>query len=225
MIGYHFTGDKLRDGRPIPPVNEWLEHDGPVEPCKSGLHASEHAFDALMYAPGNQLHRVELEGDLVSHGNPVDKWVGRRRRILASIDAESSLREFARWCASQVIHLWDAPQVVRDCLETGNESLRDAARDAAWCASRDASGDAACDAAWYAARDAACDAACDAAVSAACDAAWCAARAAACDAAWCASRAATWDASRDAAEDAARAAQRSKFAAMVDDFFAAKQTY
>jgi len=142
MIGYHFTGDILRDGRPIPAVGEWLEHDGPVVPCKSGLHASEHPFDALTYAPGGMLHLVELDGDLASHGDPVDKWVGRRRRIIASIDATALLREFARWCALQVIDLWDAPAVVRDYLTTGEESLRAdaeaAALSAALVAARDA---------------------------------------------------------------------------------------
>ena len=195
MDGYHFTGKTLRDGRPIPPIGEWLEHDGPLVPCKSGLHASAHPFDALKYAlkyaPGNMLHRVELEGDLVLHGDPPDKCVGRRRKIIATIDATSLLREYARWCASQVLYLWDAPQVVRDYLATGDESLRDAARDAAEAAAWDA-GDAA-----GAARDAARDAAW---------AAWAAARAAR-DAAW---------AARDAARAAAGAAQRAKFAEMVD---------
>lgn len=131
MIGYHFTSETLRNGQPIPPVGEWLEHAGPVEPCQSGLHASEHPCDALQYAPGPLLHRVELEGDLVSHGDPPDKWCGRRRRILATIDATELLRAFARWCASSVVHLWDAPEVVRRYLETGDESLRAAAWSAA----------------------------------------------------------------------------------------------
>ena len=131
MIGYHFTGSRLRDGRPIPPIGEWLTHDGPVIACESGLHASEHPFDALTYAPGCMLHIVELEGDLIPHGNPVDKWVGRRRRIIASIDATQLLREYARWCALEVIDLWDAPPVVREFLVTGNEELQAAARAAA----------------------------------------------------------------------------------------------
>jgi hypothetical protein len=33
---YHFTSDKLRDGRPIPAIGEWLEHIGPIVPCQSG---------------------------------------------------------------------------------------------------------------------------------------------------------------------------------------------
>jgi len=131
MYGYHFTADRLRNGEPIPAIGEWLEYDGDIVPCRSGLHASEHPFDALQYAPGNLLHRVELEGDLQSHGEPVDKWVGRCRRILATIDAEPLLQEFARWCALQVIHLWDAPAVVREYLETGDESKRAVAEEAA----------------------------------------------------------------------------------------------
>jgi len=173
ITGYHFTGDRLRDGRPIPAIGEWLEHDGPIVPCERGLHASEHPMDALTYAPGPMLHRVELEGDLVAHGDPPDKWAGRRRRILASVDATDLLWRFARWCALQVIDLWAAPAVVREYLETGDDSNRAAARAAAWAAwaaARDAW------AAWAAARDAAW-------------AAWAAAGDAARDAAWAAQRA------------------------------------
>jgi len=132
MLGYHFTADTLRDGRPIPAQGEWLEYDGPIVPCCTGLHASKHPFDALQYAPGSQLHFVELDGALQSHGDPVNKWVGRRRKILASIDATDMLCEFARWCALQVIDLWDAPYVVRKYLATGDESLMLAARAAAF---------------------------------------------------------------------------------------------
>ena len=39
--------------------------------------------------------------------------------------------------ASSVIYLWDAPAVVREFLETGDESKRAAARDAARDAQRD----------------------------------------------------------------------------------------
>jgi len=198
MIGYHFTGDKLRNGGPIPTVGVWLEHTGPVAPCESGLHASEHPFDALTYAPGEMLHRVELEGDLMAHGDPTDKWVGRRRRILASIDATAILREFARWCALQVIDLWDAPPVVREFLTTGDESLGAAAGAAAWDVGADAAQDAAGDAAWTAAwtawdaRDTARDATYDAVCAAARDAA-----------------------AGPSAQDAAGAAQRQCFAEMA----------
>lgn len=69
-------------------------------------------------------------------------WVVLREEVLP----ETTLREFARWCALQVVDLWGAPQVVRQYLETGNEAARAAARAAAWSA------------AWSAARDVARDA-------------------------------------------------------------------
>jgi hypothetical protein len=131
---YHFVSGTLRDGRPVPADGEWLEHDGPLELCASGLHASLHPFDALQYAPGNTLCLVECEGDTLIGD---DKIVCRLRKIVARIDAEPLLREFARWCALQVIEQWDAPEVVRQYLTTGDESLRAAAWAAAWAAQRD----------------------------------------------------------------------------------------
>lgn len=204
IIGYHFTGDKLRDGRAIPGVGEWLVHEGPIEMCQSGLHASEHPFDALKYAPGTRLHRVELTGSLVGGG---DKWVGKKRRILASIDAEPVLREFACWCALQVVSLWNCPAVVKEFLETGDEKLRDDAWAAAWAAAGVAARDDAGVAAWVAAWAAAGD---DAGVAAR-DAAWVAAGVAAGVAAWTAA----WAAARAAAQ----AKQRKQFKQMVSAAF------
>ena len=147
---------------------------------------------------------------------------------------EHWVRLFARECASDVLHLWDAPQVVKDYLATGDESIRAAARDAAgavaraaaWSAAGSAAwsaagaaagsaawaavGSAARSAAWSAARDAAGAAARAAAWSATGSAAWSAALAAAGSAAWSAAGSAAWSAARDAAWAAAGAAARDK---------------
>ena len=116
----------------------------PIEMCRWGLHASAKACDALRYAPGPVVGRVLLSGE-IAHGN--DKLCATQREYLWIADASDVLRAHARWCALQVIDLWDAPDVVRRYLESGDESLRatawDAARAAAWAA------------AWAAARDAA----------------------------------------------------------------------
>ncbi|WP_423176271.1 MULTISPECIES: DUF7666 domain-containing protein [unclassified Stenotrophomonas maltophilia group] len=196
LTAFHFVADTLRDGRPVPADGELLVHDGKVELCAQGLHASIDAFDALQYAPGNTLCLVELSGTIV-RGD--DKVAASERRIIKRIDAEPLICEFARWSALQVIELWDAPDVVRQYLTTGDESLRAAARDAAW------------DAAWDAARDSARAAALDAAWAAA----WAAARAAARAAAWAAARDSARAAARDAAWDAAWDAQRERFNKMV----------
>ena len=132
---YHFVGKTLRDGTPVPHDGKWLVYDKPIVICESGLHASKHPMDALQYAPGETLCLVECEGIVTEHK---DKFVCSRRKIIARFDATDLLWEIARWSALQVIQVWDAPQVVRDYLTTGDESLRAAAWDAARAAARDA---------------------------------------------------------------------------------------
>ena len=129
---YHFTGDTLRNGDPLPAIDEWLEFTGPLVPCVSGLHFSEHPFDALQYSCGKWLHRVRVGKTMIPHGDPVDKFVSNRRKIVATIDATDVMRRFARRVALDVLPLWkDAPDVVKRYLETGDESIRAAARAAA----------------------------------------------------------------------------------------------
>ncbi|HEY1326256.1 MAG TPA: hypothetical protein VGI14_04915 [Casimicrobiaceae bacterium] len=214
ITAYHFVGGTLLDGRPIPADGEWLTHEGEAVLCKSGLHASKCPFDALAYAPGQTLCLVECDDVVAEEDN---KFVCRRRKIVARFDATEMLFAFARWAALGVIDLWNAPDVVRKFLETGDESLRAAARAAA----RAARGPAR-DPAWAAraaAWDAAADAAADAARTAAWDAAWAVAWATTVD------RTAAWDAAADAAAEAAadakRAEQRAHFKACVDEQFAA----
>lgn len=201
-LAWHFLrpGGRLFTGEAAPPDGEWLKYDGPIVPCESGLHASERAIDALRYAPPERkivLCRVELAGTIVEHGDPVDKLVASERRILWRLDGETTdrvLREFARWSASQVLHLWDAPQVVRDYLATGDEVLREAAWDAAWAVQVTAAEAAV----WAATKKVAAWAAADAASEAAADAA----AEAAADAdeviAWATAWGAAWKAARDA---------------------------
>lgn len=60
MIAYHFCGDTLRDGRPIPADGEWLEHTGEVEICETGLHASLHPYDMTSRDPDILVFRTAL---------------------------------------------------------------------------------------------------------------------------------------------------------------------
>jgi hypothetical protein len=135
VLAWHFTGEKLRDGRPVPKPGEWLTHEGAINICESGLHASVRLIDALGYAPGANLHRVVMRGDM---GKQSDKIVARQRLILWSIDAEYILRRFACECALDVSHLWSMPGVVRQYLETMDDRLQDAAQDAIQDAARSA---------------------------------------------------------------------------------------
>jgi hypothetical protein len=176
-LGWHFVGNTLRDGSPVPANGVTLKHTDELIMCEAGLHYSRSAFDALQYAPGPVLCRVEMGGVIPYTG---DKGCGSERTIIARHDVTNILRRFAKDQAKSVLHLWDAPQVVVDYLNSDTEELRDTARFAsrlvAWDTARDASRLAAWDTARLAARDAA--------------------RLAAWDAAWASSRAASWASSR-----------------------------
>jgi len=189
---WHWAGDTLRDGRALPSRGETIKHDGPVVPCKQGLHGSERAIDALRDAPGSNVARVRLTGTLVPHDN--DKWAASRRTTLTDyVDASQVLIEWARLCALRAlrVHVATACRAVgMDEVAATVESVNDAATpDEITAAARNA-GAAAEDAARYAR-----------------NAAWgagAAARYAAEDAARYARNAAwgAWDAARDARDAA-----------------------
>jgi hypothetical protein len=172
VYGWHFLyeGHLLRTGEKAPRDGVWLEVPGKPNLCERGLHGSVQPFDALSHAPGPILTLCEFGGEMA---HDTDKLVAQRRKILARMDATEMLRYFARTQAMSVGHLLgDVPDVVAEFLMTGDESIRDAARAAAWDAARAAAWAAAWDAAW----------------AAVWDAAWAAARAAAWAAAWDAAR-------------------------------------
>ena len=129
VLGWHWTNGKtLRDGRPLPADGEVLRHDGPVEIRKSGLHFSERCLDALSFAPGSIVHRVECRNVLESQ---YDKSVCRERVSLWRIDASDILMAFARRCALDALTLFISPSVLREYLTTANASIRNAAHLAA----------------------------------------------------------------------------------------------
>jgi hypothetical protein len=152
-----------------------LRHRGPLKLCKKGLHASIKSLDALKYAPGSVVCRVECSGDVI-HGE--DKLVCSRRKVLWMADASRTLHEFTIWCtetalseiknpdprslkAIEVKKLWIDEKATDEKLKAAEIAAWDAAivaardttrsvsRDAAWNAARCAARDAA----WYAARE------------------------------------------------------------------------
>ena len=166
MRAWHFMADKdgkpvLRDGSTVPAAGKWLNYEGHIEMCKSGLHASKHIIDALKYAPGPWCALVELAGDIAEQS---DKMVGRRRKIILIANVDKILHEFACCCAVMAMERsnvtdersWQAVDIKLAWLHgmASDEDLA-AAGEAAGAASGDASGDAAMAAAGDAARAAA----------------------------------------------------------------------
>ena len=125
MKAWHFCkGERLRDGQTLT-KGKTYEYQGKLELCYSGLHASLKILDALRYAPGNTICRVECSGHILES---FDKLVCSKRKVLWYIEGEKILRKFARLCALDVAHLWKPSELVLEYLKTGKESLREDAR-------------------------------------------------------------------------------------------------
>ena len=188
MLAWHFLSDDKRlgydDGRLVE-VDVPLECEGEPVLCNNGMHGSVRLIDALKYASGPIVCRVEIEGDVIEGEN---KLCGHRRTVLWMLDATQILHEFACQCAEDALALVAEPDprsvaaiaAKRQWLrgEIADEELA-ASRAAAWAAAETAAEAAA----WAAARADAWAAADAAARAAACAAARAAARNAECAAA------------------------------------------
>lgn len=206
--GWHFLAEdcqlRYNDGREVTP-GRMYRAKGALVLCENGMHASASAMDALKYAPGPIICRVELSGDLIEGE---DKAVARCRKVRWMADATRTLHLFAVWCAERALirerkaghepdpHSWDALKVKRAWLDgKATDDELAAAWDAAWSAARATARAAARDAAWAAV--------------------WAAARSAVCDAAWTAARFAAWDADRSAERAAEKEAQARRLESML----------
>ena len=178
ILGWHFVREdrKLRDGQIVKSGRVYRLPKGQTpELCERGYHASERAIDALKYAPGPVVCRVELRGTIIPD---TDKAVATERKVLWVADATTVLHELACWCAERALRAerkagrepdprsWEAVKVKRRWLagKATNQELS-----AAWSAADSAA------ASWSAARSAAWSAA-DFAAGAASWSGWSAAR-------------------------------------------------
>lgn len=90
ILAWHFLrNDRRLQHSPYTKVEvgQTLEVEPPLRLCSRGLHASVRAMDALRYAPGTILCRVELWSD-VAWSLGQDKLCAQYRRVLWMADAE-----------------------------------------------------------------------------------------------------------------------------------------
>lgn len=161
VLAWHFTnGKKLRDGKRLVVGKTYRlpKYKKPVM-CSVGYHASERLIDALGYAPGSTLSRVELSGAILRDD---DKLCASERKVLWTVDVDRILYEAACVFATRALmrerkagrepdkRSWAAIKVKRAWLKG---EATDAELAAAWAAARAAALDAAWDAAGAAERD------------------------------------------------------------------------
>ena len=148
MLGWHWLAEdrRLRYGtHEIVEVGGVYRAEGPLVMCRNGVHASRRALDALQYARGPIICRVELRGEIL---HDTDKSVARERRVLWLADATTMLHQFAVTVASDALHLVEASGKTVDprlwkALEVKGQWLRGLATDEQLAAARAAAGAAA----------------------------------------------------------------------------------
>ena len=128
---WHFcNGWKLRDGTKLE-VGKTYTVDTRLIVCVNGLHASRKMLDAVTYAPGNVLCKVELWGDTIEQS---DKLCSSHRLVICAADVTDMLHEFAcvigehtlacygnddprSWAAIEAKRAWIAGQITNKQLD------------------------------------------------------------------------------------------------------------
>jgi len=103
MIAWHFLPDdgrlRYKPRRKVK-AGQTLKFKGEPILCKQGYHASQRIIDALNYATGPIVCRVEC-GGIIVHG--ADKLVATERTVIAMDDISTLLFEFACDVASKAL--------------------------------------------------------------------------------------------------------------------------
>lgn len=102
ILAWHWSdGEALHDGQPfaIGKIYRLPEGQKPAM-CDIGYHGSKRITDALRYASGSVLSRVELRGTIL---RDTDKLCASERTHLWKLDCERMLWEFACACAERAL--------------------------------------------------------------------------------------------------------------------------
>ncbi|MHB1937026.1 MAG: DUF7666 domain-containing protein [Acidobacteriaceae bacterium] len=141
ILAWHFLDDDGldRNGNEVE-IGQTTSVKGPIVICKHSLHWSERLIDALKYAPGSTLCRVEGWGDVERER---DTGCSRHRKVLAKANIAPILHEFACRVAEQALQdagvkdkrSWAAIETKRRWLagDASDDELA-AAEGAAWLA-------------------------------------------------------------------------------------------
>ena len=142
MKGWHFLQDSGRLQWPCgrirkPKVGQTLKVDpDEIRLCRFGLHASTKIMDALTYAPGALICRVELGGKIIKGE---DKLVASERTIIQMADATDTLHEMGCWAAERALKRIKNPDPRSiAAIEAKRKWVRGEISDAELAAARDA---------------------------------------------------------------------------------------
>lgn len=137
MKAWHFLPNDrhLQFGsRELITVGKKLETRNEIGMYDYGFSASKNILDALSYAPGSIVCRVEIGNEIIHHP---DKLVASERTVLWMYDATAVLYKFACLCIRDMEPLWGTPRTATKLTNMKAPLIKKTPR-ATWLATRDA---------------------------------------------------------------------------------------
>ena len=122
--GYKFLTSDMRSmhGNAQWIIGKWCQHDGKLEICRSGFHASEDPYDSLQYVYGPRWFSIEAKGKIL---RDKDKFVAREMRIVKELPTKRIAVKFAVACARHTLSKFetkypedDRPRKALEAAET-----------------------------------------------------------------------------------------------------------
>lgn len=126
---WHWVADNGRlnfeDKRKVV-VGKTMTMKGPLKPslCSRGMHGSERVIDALYFAPGGMLCRVEIWGDLQKSN---DKLCGRHRKVLWALTPRQTQKILKLWildCAEALLDKFPKEPKAKDLIRKAIDVIK-----------------------------------------------------------------------------------------------------
>jgi len=109
----------------------WMfEKSTELVPYENKYYLSTEPLGALSIAQGSFVHRVRCSGEITKNNNYA--VFSQCTTVSGGINVRETLHHFARLCALDVIHLWDAPRSIIHYLRTGEDNISKEDRQAAF---------------------------------------------------------------------------------------------
>ena len=109
MKGFKFLKDDLTSSNDPEQakwtLGKWRKHDGPLEMCRSGFHASEDPYNSLKYVYGPRWFKIEAKGKVLKDD---DKFVAEQMRIVKELPTKRIAVRFAIACARRTLNRFEA---------------------------------------------------------------------------------------------------------------------
>ena len=87
-------------------LNKWYTHEGELELCNAGFHASKELVSAMSYVTPGIIAKVEYRGEVIEQE---DKFVASEMRVIETYRFTKRMAvEWSIYCARQILKNWNS---------------------------------------------------------------------------------------------------------------------